>query len=259
MSDYAAANRSLWNAWAALHKDSPFYDLEGFKAGASSLRPIEIDELGDVTGKSLLHLQCHFGMDTLSWARQGARVTGVDFSPDAIALARSLSDELAIDATFMCANVYDLPEILDERFDIVFTSYGVLCWLPRLDQWARIVARYLKPGGTFYMVEFHPVASTVCDKSPYVFAAEPGRYEVNGSYAEPVAGIAEVAYEWTHPLGDVISALCEAGLAISFVHEFPFCVYRFFPFTEEAGPGRYVMKEFRDSVPCMFSIRATKR
>jgi 2-polyprenyl-3-methyl-5-hydroxy-6-metoxy-1,4-benzoquinol methylase len=126
MDDYLAANRALWDEWTAIHETSSFYDLEGFKAGGSRLRAYEVNEVGDVTGKSLLHLQCHFGIDTLSWARQGARVTGADFSDRAIQLARSLAAELDLDATFVRSDLYDLPAVLDGQFDVVYTSRG--CW-----------------------------------------------------------------------------------------------------------------------------------
>ena len=178
MTDYLDSNRALWDHWTKLHAASAFYDVDGFKQGTSTLMPVERDELGDVASKTMLHLQCHFGLDTLSWARVGAVVTGVDFSPDAIAMARSLSEELNIPATFLCANIYDLSETLDTLFDIVFTSYGVLTWLPDLDRWAQTVAHSLKPGGTFYIVEFHPFVSMLDDDGeriayPYFRAEAP--------------------------------------------------------------------------------------
>ncbi|MFW9973572.1 MAG: class I SAM-dependent methyltransferase, partial [Candidatus Odinarchaeota archaeon] len=130
-------NLKRWNELVELNAKSRLYDLEGFKSGNSSLLRIELEELGNVMGKSLLHLQCHFGMDTLSWARLGAYVTGVDFSDKAINLARDLSKELNIPARFIQANLYDIPNILHEQFDIVFTSYGTICWLPNLAKWAQ--------------------------------------------------------------------------------------------------------------------------
>ena len=167
-----------------IHARSAFYDVEAFKAGQSRLLSIEREEVGDVRGKSLLHLQCHFGLDTLSWARLGAQATGVDFSAPAIRLARALNDELGLGATFVHSNVYDLPDALTGQFDIVYTSYGVLVWLPDLIRWAAVVAHFLEPGGTFYIVEGHPFM--------YVFdmerAAEPQGLRVDQSYfggAEP--------------------------------------------------------------------------
>lgn len=156
---YFDANRESWNKRTPIHKASVFYGLDGFKKGATSLNKTELEELGDVKGKKLLHLQCHFGMDTLSWAREGAIVTGVDFSEDAIVSARELAEELHLPATFICSNVYDLlqHQELAGSFDMVFTSYGVIGWLPDLNQWAAVIAFLLKPGGLFYMAEFHPV------------------------------------------------------------------------------------------------------
>ena len=158
--EHARANRELWNAWTEIHEGSTFYDVEGFLAGRQTLLPIELEELGpDVReGTTLLHLQCHFGLDTLSWARRGARVTGVDFSDKAIALADRLAREVGLDEAcrFVQSDLYDLPAHLDERFDVVFTSWGVLMWLPDLTAWGRLIARYLRPGGIFYIVDFHP-------------------------------------------------------------------------------------------------------
>lgn len=157
MDERLKANKKVWDALTGPHLLSEFYDVEGFKAGNDWLRPLEIEEMGDVHGKTLLHLQCHFGQDTLSWGRRGAIVTGVDFSDEAIDYARKLSKETGIKADFICSDIYALPEILDQQFDIVFTSYGVLTWLPDLKRWAEVVAHFLKPGGFFYIVEIHPI------------------------------------------------------------------------------------------------------
>src|SRR3954453_14494479 len=137
---YFEANKEGWNKRAIVHKDSSFYDIDSFKAGKSSLNKIELEELGNVKGKNLLHLQCHFGMDTLSWAREGAIVTGIDLSDEAIKTAKELSNELNIPAQFICCNVYDSLQHINQQFDIVFTSYGVIGWLPDLDIWCSIIA-----------------------------------------------------------------------------------------------------------------------
>ncbi len=148
MDDYLKSNREQWDAWTGIPRQSKLCNVEGFRAGELRLDKIE-RELGDVRGKSLLHLQCHFGMTTLSRARLGARVTGVDFSDEAIALARPLSAEIGVAANFVCANLYDLPQNLSGEFDVVFTSHGVLSWLPDLDQWAKIIAHFLRRSGVF--------------------------------------------------------------------------------------------------------------
>jgi SAM-dependent methyltransferase len=196
MSEHLRTNQKIWDTWTHEHENSPFYDVEGFKAGKDRLRSIELDELGPVVAdKTLLHLQCHFGMDTLAWARRGANVTGVDFSPQSIDLARSLSQELAIPAEFVCSDIAHLPEALSGQFDIVFTSYGILHWLDNLQRWAEVIAHFLKPGGIFYIVEDHPTMR-MCSSSkdgtklelenPYFFSPTPNIVEHQGSYASPV-------------------------------------------------------------------------
>jgi 2-polyprenyl-3-methyl-5-hydroxy-6-metoxy-1,4-benzoquinol methylase len=149
MDERIKVNLAAWNQMARMHAASPGYRLAEFKAGANVLQGIELGEVGDVGGKSLLHTQCHFGLDTISWARLGARVTGVDFSDEAIGLARSISAELKIPARFIQSNIYDAPGAIDEQFDMVFTSYGALCWLPDIKRWAEIAAGFVKPGDSF--------------------------------------------------------------------------------------------------------------
>lgn len=262
------ANRALWNEWTDIHEKSEFYDLDGFKSGKIRLNQIERDELGDVTGKSLLHLQCHFGLNTLSLARLGAKVTGVDFSDKSIALARSLADELNIDAQFVLSDIDRLPDHLTGEFDIVFTSYGVLCWLPDLTRWADVIAHFLKPGGTFYMAEFHPFAWVFDDSPgatepkvfvPYFGDGETTEWKIEGSYVDRSADVKQpVSYEWTHTLSDVINALIGAGLRIDFLHEFPYTVYQQFPFVEKDPDGYWRMKDKSNSLPLVFSVQATK-
>jgi SAM-dependent methyltransferase len=271
VDDYIKANLELWNNWALIHEKAEAYDLEGFRAGKLSLNTIELEEIGDVAGKSLLHLQCHFGKDTLSWARLGASVTGADFSDKAIALARSLSEELGIPADFVCSNVYDLPDVLPGQFDIVFTSYGVLYWLPDIDRWAQVVGHFLKPGGTFYIVEFHPFAWVFEDAEegeglkvsyPYFTPPEPLEFETHGTYADPDADYHSVEYGWNHSLGEIVSALISAGLTIEFLHEFPFSIEgSMFKALERGEDDRWRLKDPREraGIPLMFSIRAARR
>ena len=267
VDEFVRSNRELWDHWADLHLHSALYDVAGFKAGRSSLQPIELAELGGVAGKSLLHLQCHFGMDALSWARLGAKVTGVDFSGRAIALARSLADELRLPARFVHSDVYGLPSVLQGQFDIVFTSYGVLFWLPDLRRWAEIVAHFLKPGGAFHIVEFHPFANIfetegVTDLQPaypYFHGPEPLRFETHGSYADPTADYRFVEHGWDHPLGEIVNALLAAGLRLEFLHEFPHCGYQRFSFLERDADGRWRLPgRLAGMLPLLFSLRATK-
>ncbi len=261
MDDYARINRGLWDGWAKIHVESKFYDVDGFRKGKTSLQGVELEELGDVSDKTLLHLQCHFGLDTLSWAGKGARVTGVDLSGEAISLARSLSEELDIEAEFICSSIFDLPKVLDRQFDIVFTSYGAINWLPDIGRWAEIVRRCLRPGGTFYMIEFHPAIDMLDDSGEriersYFHSPEPFIEEVRGSYADPTYDFSHTSYQWTHSLGDVVTALISAGLRLEFLHEFPFSPYDALPFLEEHAPGKFGLKGRPNTIPLLYSIRA---
>jgi SAM-dependent methyltransferase len=267
MNEYLQANRKRWDRLTTEHARSDFYDVAGFRAGKERLRSIELSELGDVAGKSLLHLQCHFGLDTLAWARRGAAATGADFSAEAIALATSLSDELDIPATFVCSNIYDLPRMLSGTFDIVFTSYGVLHGLPDLPAWGKIIAHYVKPGGIFYIVEDHPFfrvfrpkpENTFQAERSYFFSETPQRIEASGSYATGTEGADSVYYVWDHSMGDVINALSNAGLQIEFLHEFPFAARAKFPFMEEGEDGWwYLPPAQHGTIPFLFSMQARK-
>ena len=226
---------------------------------------IELGEVGDVRGRTLLHLQCHFGLDTLSWAREGAVVTGVDFSEESIRLARELTEKSRLEATFIQSNIYDLPDVLDEVFDIVFTSYGVLCWLNDLNRWAEVIARFLKPGGLFYIIDYHPLAwifdSDAEDdfhlRYSYFHSNEPLSFEVDGSYTgdkiEPISD-----YEWAHGIGDIVTSIARAGLRIHFLHEFPMTTFQQFPFLKKHDDGYWYYEHSETQIPLMFSIRATK-
>lgn len=271
------ANRSLWNQRTAVHKDSSFYDLEGFKAGANVLTPIELNEIGDVKNKSLLHLQCHFGMDTMSLSRMGAKCVGVDLSDDAIRLAGEINDELKLDAKFICCNVYDL---LSEnsgsakvsptgenlmgagQFDIVFTSYGVIGWLPDLDKWARVIAEKLKPGGFFYMAEFHPVVWIFDDEFTHIKYYYDNRElivtENEGTYTDRNADIKGKEYSWNHSLSEVLNALINAGLKIEFFNEHMYSPYPCFRNVVETEEGKWHIKGMEGKIPMVYSLKATK-
>ncbi len=264
MDDRFEQNRRHWNEITPIHERSAFYDVAGFKAGANMLKSIEREELGDVAGKSLLHLQCHFGMDTLSWARLGATVTGVDLSDESIRTARRLAKETGLSADFVESNLYDLPQALHGTFDIVFTSYGVLWWLPDLRRWAEIAAHFLRPGGTFYIAEHHPVMYTFGEflenrlriDNSYFNAAEQRFEAEGGTYADLTAELAEGEIGWSHTLGEVVTALASAGLRIEHVHEFPLSGWQRIPQMIKDPQGYYRLPG--DPVPLMFSIKATK-
>lgn len=264
---YFDTNKALWEELTEINVGSAMYDLGGFKQGAETLDPIEIEELGDVKDRSILHLQCQFGQDAISLARKGAVVTGVDFSEKAIALAKDLSTELKVPAEFVCCNLYDLPRHLDKNFDIVFTSGGVLCWLPDLSQWAQLINRYLKPGGFFYLREFHPVAAVFNNDSAatelkamysYFHHDQPQKWDDGFAYADHSKRTQNPSFEWQHPLADVVSSLRAAGLRIEFLHEFPFCSYDCFPFLEKGKDGRWRFPGGKDLIPLMFSLKAVK-
>jgi len=267
MDDYLKTNKVLWDKLAKIHHNSKFYDVEGFLRGKQTLDPIEIEELPNISGKSLLHLMCHFGMDTLSLARLGAHVTGIDFSSNAIDLACSLAETAGIDARFVCSDVYDAPKHLKDKYDVVFTSGGVLTWIPDLKRWAKVISALLKSGGFFYIREFHPFASIFNDEEvtglsvryPYFEGREPLMFESEGSYAsgEVKTGLMK-SYEWNHPISRIINVLIEEGLTIKFLHEFPFSSYKALPFMIEDENGRWVLPRSADSIPVMFSLMATK-
>ncbi len=262
MDSRIAANRRLWNEWARINQDSALYDMASFRAGQTSLKHIELEEVGEVAGKSLLHLQCHFGQDTLSWARLGARATGIDLSPEAVARAEALARDLGIEARFICANVLDPKELGAAQFDLVFTSYGAINWLPDLAAWARVIARHLKPGGRFHMVEFHPIISMLDDdakeiSSGYFNSGEALRFESTSSYAGGAHAPIE-CYEWPHSLAEIVQALLDAGLTLSGLKEFPYCVHPCWNFLVESEPGRYVVKHHPGKLPLLFSISARK-
>lgn len=256
-------NRESWNEWTTLHTESSFYDLDSFKKGETSLNHIEIEELGDVKGKKLLHLQCHFGMDTLSLARKGAIVTGVDISDTSIQKATELSEELDIPARFIRSNVFDIEKVLDETFDIVYISYGAINWLDDLDKWARMITRFLKPNGVFYFVEFHPFIYTLNEKSEVAksyFKSKPIETLSDNSYTDnsEVTNKDLKHVEWHHSLSEVINSLISSGLTLEFFNEFPYQVYNCFPNLVESEKGKWVSNKYGDTIPHMYSLKARK-
>jgi ubiquinone/menaquinone biosynthesis C-methylase UbiE len=256
-------NRESWNELTSLHAKSDFYDLDSFKKGKTSLNPIEIEELGDISGKKLLHLQCHFGMDTLSFARRGAKVLGVDISDSSIQKAVELSNEMGIPAKFVRSNVYDIEQVIDETFDIIYTSYGAVNWLDELDKWAGIINRCLKPNGMFYMVEFHPFIYTLNDAfeiTDSYFKTKPLETVVENSYTDnsEISDKKLKHIEWHHSLSEVINSLIGNGLRIEFLNEFPYQVYNCFPNLIEIEKGKWVSEKYGDKIPYMYSLKATK-
>ena len=250
--NYLETNKITWDKRTKIHVDSKLYNVKGFLDGGCSLREIETSEMGSVKGKRLLHLQCHFGLDTLSWARKGAIVTGVDFSPVAIEQANQIKKSVNIDAQFICSDVYEFGEKESNGYDIVFTSYGVLCWLPSLSLWAKTIAKHLKPGGRFYMVEFHPVHDLFSGYS-YFHSSEPDVEEAS-TYTENSGNKKSTMITWAHPLSEVINALITAGIRILRVNEFPFSPYNCFDGLEEKEQGRFYFVDSKHEIPMVYSI-----
>lgn len=262
MRDYTNINKKWWNDITPVHAASALYNLDGFKKGNFSLQSIELRELGDVRGKSLLHLMCHFGMDSLSWAHKGAEVTGVDLSNRSITLAKKLSRDIGTPVTFICSDIYALPKRLHEKFDIIFMSYGVLLWLSNIKKWAKIIRHFLKPDGIFYIVEVHPFTNMLSadftfdykylDKGPYLDDSE-------GSYTDWSKGQKGETYIWFYTISDVINALLYEKLHIEFLHEFPFTMYDQFPgLMKKNKKGQYVLKNNKIQIPLLFSLKARK-
>ena len=261
--DWLRLNRENWDDRARVHADSDFYDLPGFRAGHCTLREFELAEVGDVSGRSLLHLQCHMGQDTLSWARRGAAVTGVDFSETAIGTARGLAEDIGVSARFVASDVYSVPETLGERFDIVYTGIGSLVWLPDLTRWARVVADSLADGGFLYLAEFHPLTDILGQDGRSV---EEGYFDVGGEVSDYASTYTDgreltrtVTVEWRHSLGDVVTALAEAGLRIEFLREHAATVFQRYPALRREEDGMYRFPPDRPRIPLMYSLRARQR
>lgn len=260
--DYISINRESWNERTRVHVDSEFYDVEGFKKGNNPLKEIELPLLGDVRGKKILHLQCHFGQDTLALARMGAEVTGVDISDLAISKAIALAIDIGEKASFICCGLYDLPNHLAGHFDIVFTSYGTIGWLPDLNKWAEIVALYLKPGGQFVFAEFHPVVwmfDNDFDTIGYrYFNSGPIIETESGTYADTSANIEQQYITWNHGIGEVFSALIQSGLRITSFQEYDYSPYNCFKGTVESEPGRFRIEKLGNLIPMVYSLSAEK-
>lgn len=253
---YFKMNRKGWDRRVKAHFASKFYDVDGFLAGETSLQEIELAELLNVSGKNLLHLQCHFGLDTLSWARQGAICTGVDISPVAIQKARDLAAATKLEAAFVCSDIYGFERNNSEPFEIVFTSYGAVCWLPDLNKWAEIVASNLSMGGTFYMVEFHPINDLLSGYS--YFAQDAPDVDEEGTYTENGADVVAKLATWAHPLSCVVNALVGAGIQLEHLNEFPFSPYNCFAGMVEREPGRYYLSHKGHDAPIVYSLTGRK-
>ncbi|MER6946190.1 class I SAM-dependent methyltransferase [Nonomuraea sp. NPDC000554] len=259
--DYRDVNRATWDERVAIHVASDFYDLPSFRAGAGTIRRFELDEVGDVTGRSLVHLQCHFGLDTLSWARLGAEVTGLDFSAKAVEQARRIAEEEGIDARFVTADVYDAVQALGERYDIVYTGIGALVWLPDLTRWAETVAALLRPGGFLYLAEFHPIADTLDEEEGArivhdYFESGPQIWQCPYTYTGSEVLQNDTSVQFQHGIGEVVTALASAGLRLDFLHEHDHSLFQRFPTLVRDGVY-FRRPEGSPRIPLMYSLKAS--
>ncbi len=261
--NYIDINRQSWNNKTDIHLKSEFYDLEGFLNGKISLNEIELKLLGDINGKEILHLQCHFGQDTISLNRYGAEVTGVDLSDKAIEYAKKIAEETNAKADFICCDIYDLPHHLEKQFDIVFTSYGTINWLPDLDKWAKIISGFLKPNGQFVFVEFHPVVWMFDDNFEEIgyryFNSGAIVESETGTYADKTADLTQDTVMWNHSLSEVINSLIKNDLEMISLDEFDYSPYNCFNKTFEPEPNKFQIKHLGNKIPMVYSIVAKKK
>lgn len=261
MENYLEINRKAWNNRVDIHVNSSFYDMDSFLRGKSSVPSLDMELLGDIKEKSILHLQCHFGMDTLSLSREGAKVTGVDFSEKAIAKAKEIRDKLQIDADFICCDISNLPEIINEQFDIVYTSYGVINWLSDLDKWGKTISTLLKPGGKFVLVEFHPILWMFDEKFKHIkykySRTEPYTVE-ESTYTEQGNKTIDKTVTWNYGLSEPINGLAKNQIRIEEVNEHYYSPVNLFGNMIEFEKNRYYIKGLEDKIPITYSIVASK-
>ena len=260
--DYREINRKQWNERTRVHFDSEFYDNKSFIAGRNSLNSIELKLLGDIQQKRILHLQCHFGQDSLSMARMGAQVTGVDLSDVAINKAIDLAKQMNLKADFICSDVLELPNVHKAQYDIVFTSYGTIGWLPDIDKWASVISHFLKPGGKLVFAEFHPVVwmfSYDFTKVEFGYFNDGVIYEIQeGTYTDGNQNIKNESVSWNHTLSDAFKALKNNGLTIDFFEEYNYSPYNCFENTVETEPGKFMIRGLEGKLPMVYALTAFK-
>lgn len=261
--NYLEINKEAWNNKVPIHLDSEFYAMDSFLKGKNALPQTDLDLLGNIKGKSILHLQCHFGQDSLSMARMGAKVTGIDLSNKAIEKAQALNIELNLDATFICCDVYNTLEHIKEKFDIVYTSYGTIGWLPNLDKWAKVISGALKPNGKFIFVEFHPILWMFDDdftKIQHHYHNEKPIIETyTGTYANKEAEITTNSIGWNHSLSEVFQALSKNSLRIEHFNEYDYSNYNCMNEMIEFEPKKFRIKHLENKIPMMYSLVALKK
>lgn len=267
MDDHIAANRANWDERVPIHAASRFYDVEGWLRERPGPRDREIEALGDVSGSDLVHLQCHFGLDTLAFADAGARVTGLDFSAAAIAQARSLAERAGLGdrARFVEADVLHAAAALSpERYDIVYVSLGALCWLPSVRRWAAQVAELLRPGGRLYLHDVHPLAWALADddvrlEHSYFEESEPYIDDGDVTYTDGDARLTSArSYEWNHSIGEIVTAVLGEGLRVEALVEHDWTVWPRFPWLVETSAGRWEPPPDRPRLPLTFTLLADR-
>ena len=262
MENYLKVNKNTWNTKVDVHINSDFYNNQEFLNGQNTIPTTDLVALGDIKGKRILHLQCHFGQDSLSLARLGAKVTGVDFSEKAIETAKNMNQQLGLDAEFICCNVYDTILHIKEKYDIVYTSYGVIGWLPDLNRWAEVISKALLPGGKLIFFEFHPMIWMFDNDFTHVaynyFKDEPILEEETGTYADKEAPIENKTITWNHSLSEVFQALIQHNLKINWFEEYDYSHYSCFNNTYEFKPNQFRIKTFENKVPLMYGLICSK-
>jgi 2-polyprenyl-3-methyl-5-hydroxy-6-metoxy-1,4-benzoquinol methylase len=269
LDEFRQVNQVHWNERTHIHAASRLYDIDSYIADPHKISDVvqfDAADLGNVRGYTLLHLQCHIGTDTLSLARLGATVTGIDFSPDAIETARKLSVDCGTPARFEVAELYDTPHVINDRFDIVYTGVGALTWLPDIAAWGRVVATMLKPGGMLFVRDFHPMLWTIDDRQdtealvvtyPY-FETQPVRFENEYTYSDGDRLTHTVNYEWNHGLGEIVMSLIDNGLQLNLLREHKIAESRNLPCMVPDADGRWRLPHNEDRLPLMYTIRAAK-
>lgn len=244
-TEYFKSNEILWNQRTKAHIESDFYDNESFLKGRNTLNEAELISLGNIEGKSIIHLQCHFGQDTLSMARMGAKTLGVDISPESIRIGRQLNEQLGLDTQFVCCNVLDTLDHVTDKFDIVFVTYGATCWLPDLKPWAEIVSTLLKPNGILYYHEFHPTFYIIDDKKKkigYPYYNTGAMVETHkGSYTDGSSELELKEVFWSHSMSELLTACMDVGLNLKMMKEHDFSPYDCFENMTEVSEGKFVI------------------
>ncbi len=265
MTSWLDANRRNWDDRVAVHVTSKFYGVDSWLVDAPGPDAFEASLLGDVAGRHLVHLQCHFGMDSLEWARAGAIVTGVDFSEAAIAAARDLATRagLAERAQFVVSDVSHAPETLARDFDVVYVSLGSLCWLPSIEEWAGVVAELLAPGGTLFVHDVHPLAFSLADDGTtfaysYFEEAEPVVDDAPSTYTDGASLTHVTTYEWNHSLGEIVTALATRGLVITYLAENDWTSFQNFDDLVEGPRGVFRAPEGTPRRPLSFTLVARR-